>query len=81
MENVKGILTKEKGKIKELILKEINSIVDINEIPKLTDFIKGLKKTNKEDDFLLDCLIKRVEIEQYSEVNGEEAKEVYIKTC
>ncbi|GAL68797.1 DNA cytosine methyltransferase [Jejuia pallidilutea] len=80
MENVKGILTKEKGKIKELILKEINSILDINEIPKLTEFIKGLKKTNKEDDFLLDCLVKRVEIEQYSEVKGEEAKEVYIKT-
>lgn len=80
MENVKGILTKENGKIKELILKEINSIVDINEIPKLTDFIKGLKKSNKEDDFLLDCLVNRIKIEQYSEVNAEKAKEVYIKT-
>mgnify|MGYP003630454293 FL=1 len=80
MENVKGILTKEKGKIKELILKEINSIVDIKEIPKLTDFIKGLKKSNKNDEFLLDCLIKKVEIEQYSEVKAEDAKEVYIKT-
>ncbi|WP_111307139.1 DNA cytosine methyltransferase [Confluentibacter sediminis] len=80
MENVKGILTKEKGKIKELILKEINSIVDIKEIPKLTDFINGLKKTKKEDDFLLDCLVKRIEIEQYSELKAENAKEVYIKT-
>lgn len=80
MENVKGILTKEKGKIKELILKEINSIVDIKEIPKLTDFIKGLKKTNKNDEFLLDCLIKKIEIEQYSEIKAEDAKEVYIKT-
>ena len=35
MENVKGILTKEQGKIKDIILKEINSIIDINEIPKL----------------------------------------------
>lgn len=80
MENVKGILTKEKGEIKKLILKEINSIVDIHEIPKLTDFIKDLKKTNKQDDFLLDCLIKRVEIEQYSDLKAEEANEVYIKT-
>lgn len=80
MENVKGILTKENGKIKDLILKEINSIVDINEIPKLTDFIKGLKKSNKEDDFLIDCLVNRIKIEQYSEVNAEKAKEVYIKT-
>ena len=43
MENVKGILTKEGGKIRELILEEINSIVDIKEIPKLTGFIKNLK--------------------------------------
>ncbi|MEO1031774.1 MAG: DNA cytosine methyltransferase [Bacteroidota bacterium] len=80
MENVKGILTKEKGKIKELILKEINSIVDIKEIPKLTSFIKSLKKTNVVNDFILDCLIKRVEIEQYTDSKTEEAKESYIKT-
>lgn len=80
MENVKGILTKEKGQIKELILTEINSIVDINEIPKLTSFIKSLKKTSIENEFLLDCLIKRVEIEQYTDTKAEEFKESYIKT-
>jgi len=80
MENVKGILTKEKGKIKELILKEINSIVDINEIPRLTSFVKSLKKTNIDNIFLLDCLIKRIEIEQFTDLKAEEAKEVYIKT-
>jgi len=80
MENVKGILTKEKGKIKELILKEINSIVDIKEIPRLTTFIKSLKKTNIENDFLLNCLVKRIEIEQYTDSKAEEFKEVYIKT-
>ncbi len=79
MENVKGILTKEKGKIKELILKEINSIVDINEIPRLTTFIKSLKKTNVENDFLLNCLVKRIEIEQYTDLKAEEFKEGYIK--
>jgi DNA (cytosine-5)-methyltransferase 1 len=80
MENVKGILTKEKGKIKELILKEINSIVDINEIPRLSSFIKSLKKSNVDNSFLLDCLIKRIEIEQFTDSKAEEAKEVYIKT-
>lgn len=80
MENVKGILTKEKGQIKELILTEINSIVDINEIPKLTSFIKSLKKTNIENEFLLDCLVKRVEIEQFTDTKAEEFKESYIKT-
>lgn len=80
MENVKGILTKEKGKIKELILKEINSIVDIKEIPRLSSFIKSLKKTNVDNSFLLDCFIKRIEIEQFTDSKAEEAKEVYIKT-
>ncbi len=79
MENVKGILTKEKGKIKELILKEINSIVDIKEIPKLTSFIKSLKKSNIANDFILDCLVKRIEIEQYTDSKVEESKETYIK--
>lgn len=80
MENVKGILTKEKGRITELILKEINSIVDIKEIPRLMEFVKNLKKTNKNDGFLLDCLLRRIEIEKYSEVKAEEAKELYIKS-
>ena len=45
MENVKGILTKEQGKIKDIILKEINSIIDLKEIPKLISFLKSLKAT------------------------------------
>jgi DNA (cytosine-5)-methyltransferase 1 len=80
MENVKGILTKEKGKIKDLIIKEINSIVDIKEISRLTEFVKNLKKTNEDNEFLLDCLIRRIEIEQFSDIKAEEAKEAYIKS-
>jgi DNA (cytosine-5)-methyltransferase 1 len=80
MENVKGILTKEGGKIKDLILEEINSIVDISEIPKLTTFMKNLVSFNKGEEFLIDCLIKRVEIEQFGEKSAETAKELFIKT-
>ncbi|MFH6603894.1 DNA cytosine methyltransferase [Maribacter algicola] len=79
MENVKGILTKERGKIKELILTEINSIVDIKEIPKLSAFVKSLKKTNPESEFILDCLVKRIEIEQFTDIQATGAKENYIK--
>ncbi len=77
MENVKGILTKEKGKIKERILNEINSIIDIKEIPKLTKFIHSLK--SKHDDFIVDCIIKRIKIEQVTKTNEHEAKYNYIK--
>jgi DNA (cytosine-5)-methyltransferase 1 len=78
MENVKGILTKEQGKIKELILKEINSIVDIKEIPKLTKFINSLRESNSKDDFIIDCLIKRIKIEQIKNSDTEINKEEYI---
>lgn len=79
MENVKGILTKEQGKIKELILKEINSIIDVKEIPKLNSFVKGLKKSQIKDEFIIDCLTKRIEIEKHNESEKEESKESYIR--
>ena len=79
MENVKGILTKEQGKIKELILKEINSIIDVNEIPKLNSFIKKLKKSDNQNEFFIDCLIKRIETEKHNESEKEESKEAYIR--
>ena len=79
MENVKGILTKEKGKIKELILKEINSIIDINEVPKLISFLRSLKGKFKQSDFIIDSLIKRIEIEKLNESQKESGKEAFIR--
>lgn len=76
MENVKGILTKEKGKIKELILKEINSIVDIKEIPQLISFIKKIRKDS--NSFLFDSIIKRVELEKLLEKDKESGKADFI---
>jgi DNA (cytosine-5)-methyltransferase 1 len=61
MENVKGILTKKMGKSKDLIIQEINSIVDIKEIPVLVSFIRKMK--SDKNSFLLESIIKRVEIE------------------
>lgn len=79
MENVKGILTKEKGKIKDRILQDIRSIVDITETPKLTRFVKELKKSKSEDTFILECLIRRIELEQCKESEVADLKESYIK--
>lgn len=77
MENVKGILTKENGKIKELIIQEINSIVDIKEIPVLVYFIKKLKIEGKQ--FLLDCIIKSIEIESLNENELEAGRDEFIR--
>jgi len=76
MENVKGILTKEKGKIKELIIKEINSIVDIKEIPALTSFIRKVRVES--NSFLFDSIIKRVELEKLFEKDKESGKADFI---
>ncbi|WP_299432046.1 DNA cytosine methyltransferase [uncultured Maribacter sp.] len=76
MENVKGVLTKEKGKIKELIIKEINSIVDTKEIPLLISFIKKIRKES--NSFLFDSIIKRVELEKLLEKDKEIGKADFI---
>ncbi len=77
MENVKGILTKEGGKIKEIIIKEINSIVDTKEIPLLNTFIRKIR--TESNSFLFDCLIKRVELEKLLEKDKDSGREDFIK--
>lgn len=79
MENVKGILTKEKGRIKDQILDEIRSIVDIKEIPRLEKFIKSLKGDVKASEFLIDCIINRIDFERHNERALEDAKSKYIQ--
>lgn len=80
MENVKGLLTKEGGKIKEMILREIRSIIDIDELPKLVSFIKKLKKDAPYQSFILDCISKRIDFESKSDKELDEAKEFFIKS-
>jgi DNA (cytosine-5)-methyltransferase 1 len=77
MENVKGILTKEGGKIKELIIKEINSIVDIKEIPLLNSFIKKIRKES--NSFLFDSIIKRVAFEKLLKKDKDAGREDFIR--
>ena len=77
MENVKGILTKEGGKIKDLILQEINSIVDTKEIPQLIAFIK--KSKTEANSFLFDSIIKRVELEKLLKRDKETGKKEFIQ--
>lgn len=77
MENVKGILTKEDGKIKDLIIQEINSIVDIKEIPVLVSFIRKMKSNT--NSFILDCIIKRVEMESLRDSEVEQGRGEFIQ--
>ncbi|MCF8304570.1 MAG: DNA cytosine methyltransferase [Bacteroidales bacterium] len=80
MENVKGLLTKDKGKVKDLILKQIRSIIDINEVPKLIDFVNKLQKKNHYGNNILFNSIKhRIEFENKNGDSLLEAKLNFVK--
>lgn len=70
MENVKGLLTKDGGRIKEQILKEIRSIIDDEKIDLLTDFVRTTFKEG--GTFKSNVLLSKIAIETAS---GEEKKE------
>jgi DNA (cytosine-5)-methyltransferase 1 len=79
MENVKGILTKEGGKIKEMILQEIKSIVDLKEFHQIINFLAKLKKAEKEKAFTLDCYNLRMQFESVNEKELEKLRESYVQ--
>ncbi len=78
MENVKGILTKEGGKIKDMILAEIRSIVDLAEYHQLISYTSQLKKLLKGKDFIFDAYLLRLQFETGTEKEIEGLREKYI---
>ena len=78
MENVKGILTKEGGKIKEMILQEIRSIVDLQEFHHLLSFTSNLKQHLKQKTFLLECYLLRLQFEKVTDKEEDQLKDRYI---
>lgn len=79
MENVKGILTKEKGKIKDRIIEEIKSIIDIKEIGKLESFIWELIRDDKSSKEVLEFLIRRVDFEKQQPKELKKSHSEFIK--
>lgn len=79
MENVKGILTKEGGRIREMILQEIRSIVDLKEFRQLLHFISQLKKRQGEQSFILGCYFERLQFEMAKEKEIDVLRERYIQ--
>lgn len=59
MENVKGILTKDEGRIKERILREIRSIVDDAKMSTLLAFLNDHLKVSI-NEWLYDCLYTKM---------------------
>lgn len=62
MENVKGLLTKDKGKFKEAILREIRSIIDDHNIPSFLLFLTDFLEKNA-SSFVKNCIITKIKME------------------
>lgn len=76
MENVKGLLTKDKGKFKDAILKEIRSIIDDSNIPAFLVYLNGvLDKTASA--FVKNCFLTKMNIEISDDKEALESRDNY----
>lgn len=62
MENVKGLLTKDKGKFKDAILREIRSIIDDKEIPAFLIYLASMLDQSA-TTFVKNCILTKVKME------------------
>lgn len=76
MENVKGLLTKDKGHFKDAILREIRSIIDDRSIPQFLMYLDKML-TASASSFVKNCIITKAQMEIGSDVNAEKARTDY----
>lgn len=69
MENVKGILTKDKGKFKTAVMNEIRSIIDENQVDNMLAYFNGVLSRTA-NDLVRQCFIYKIRIEAVED--GEE---------
>lgn len=76
MENVKGLLTKDKGRFKDAILREIRSIIDDRNIPQFLMYLDKMLSASA-SSFVKNCIITKTQIEIASDENAEQARTDY----
>lgn len=79
MENVKGLLTKDKGKFKEAILREIRSIIDDRNIPSFLLFVAGLLDKNA-SLFVKNCFLAKIKMEVVGDEEARAERDNYFST-
>lgn len=79
MENVKGLLTKDKGKFKEAILREIRSIIDDKNIPSFILFLTGLLDKNA-STFVRNCFLTKIQMEVADDKDARTERDNYFAT-
>ena len=76
MENVSGILTKDKGRFKEAVMKEIRSIIDDQEVNRLLAF---LDNAPMKSDFIHSCIIAKIKMELSDDDQDEQFRNEFIQ--
>ena len=77
MENVKGLLTKDKGRFKVEIMREMRSIIDDNGVPALLEFAERLLKRSL-SSFLADAFFAKLQMElSGDDARANEYKEIF----
>lgn len=76
MENVKGLLTKDKGHFKDAILREIRSIIDDRNVPSFLVFLDRLLAKSS-SQFIHNCILTKVRMEISSDEKAVEARDLY----
>lgn len=79
MENVKGLLTKDKGKFKEAILREIRSIIDDKNIPSFILFLTRLLDKNA-SAFVKNCILTKIKMEVADDEAARTERDNYFAT-
>lgn len=76
MENVKGLLTKDKGHFKYAIIREIRSIIDDKNIPQFLVYLENML-TASASQFAKNCIFKKIQMEIGTYENAERARDEY----
>ena len=79
MENVKGLLTKDKGKFKDAILREIHSIIDDKNIPSFLLFLIRLLDKNT-SSFVKNCVLTKIKMEVADDETARSERDNYFAT-
>lgn len=79
MENVKGLLTKDKGKFKEAILREIRSIIDDKNIPSFILFLTRLLDKNA-SAFVKNSFLTKIKMEVGDDEAARAERDNYFAT-
>lgn len=76
MENVKGLLTKDKGRFKKAIMREIRSIIDDANIPQFKIYLSRLLDETT-TAFVKNCILTKVEFEVADDSSAEKIRNSY----